>query len=61
MDNKYICSSCGEDLREVGVYIKIYENYAFCTKSNRFVASSEDADVECTMCGSCDAYVDVEI
>lgn len=58
MENKYICSHCGEDLKEVGVYRKIYNNYAYSEHAQKFVLSSEDDD-EGNMCSNCDSYVEI--
>lgn len=58
MDNKekYICKSCGEDLREVGIYYKEYNNCAYNEVADKFVYSSSDCDGN--YCANCDSYVD---
>lgn len=58
MGDKYICNGCGEDLREVGIYRKVYDNYAYVEETGKFELSSSD-DAEGYLCGCCDGYVDM--
>lgn len=58
MSEKYICRSCGEDLREVGVCKKVYENYSYIEDNDNFELSSSD-ESEGYLCACCDAYVEI--
>ena len=58
MYNKH-CHCCGEDLTEIGVYVKSYQQYKYDAETGNFYFEYEDVDG--IYCGNCDAYVDVNL
>lgn len=59
MENKYICKSCGEDLREVGLYYMDFNTCVYNSEKDIFEYSSTCSEV--SRCNSCDEFIGFEI
>lgn len=49
-NNKYVCSNCGSDLREVGIQVTTDTRAIYDEKSDKFVVESGCTQFECNNC-----------